>query len=105
MLCLTKRSQEHFLKCADDPAHVTKIVKASEAGRIDLKLPPGEYSLLLVHDENGNGRMDKMMGMPREGFGFSRNAPLRMGPPRYEDVHFKVTPGHNEQAVKVRYML
>ncbi|RIX29232.1 DUF2141 domain-containing protein [Sphingomonas edaphi] len=105
MMCLTRRSQKQFLKCADDPSHVTKVLKASAAGRVDFRLPPGEYSLLLVHDENGNGRMDKMMGMPREGFGFSRNAPLHMGPPRYEDVHFTVAPGRNSQAIKVRYML
>jgi uncharacterized protein (DUF2141 family) len=39
---------------------------------------PGRYAVALFHDENANGRMDKMLMMPREGFGFSRDAPIRL---------------------------
>ena len=46
-----------------------------------------------------------MMGMPREGFGFSRNPAIRMGPPRYDDVRFSVPAGKSRQAVKLRYLL
>ena len=56
-------------------------------------MAPGDYSLLVIHDENRNGKLDKMLGMPREGFGFSRNPAIRMGPPRYGDVRFAVPPG------------
>ena len=105
-LCLTQRSGQAFLKCQDDPARVTKVLPAKAAASIRIEgLKPGEYSLLLIHDENGNGKLDKMMAMPKEGFGFSRNPAIRMGPPYYKDVHFRVPAGHSVQTVKVRYLL
>ena len=68
-------------------------------------LDPGTYSVLLIHDENGNGKLDKMMAMPREGFAFSRNPALRMGPPRYQDVFVSVPKGASEQRLHVKYLL
>ena len=106
MLCLTRRTQQAFLTCGQDPARVTRIIAADEARQIELKdLVPGNYSLLVIHDENRNGKLDKMFGMPREGFGFSRNPAIRMGPPHYADVHFAVPPGHSAQAIKLKYLL
>jgi uncharacterized protein (DUF2141 family) len=43
--------------------------------------------------------------MPREGFGFSRNPRLRMGPPRFTDAAFAVGETVVRQTVRVRYML
>ena len=106
MLCLTRRTQQAFLTCGQDPARVTRIIAADQARQIELKdLVPGDYSLLVIHDENRNGKLDKMFGMPREGFGFSRNPAIRMGPPHYADVHFAVPPGHSAQAIKLKYLL
>ena len=37
-------------------------------------LPPGRYAIALVHDENGNRRLDRRpSGRPREGWGMSNN--------------------------------
>lgn len=106
MLCLTMRTEQRFLTCGDDPARLMRVVAASEAQRIELTdIVPGDYSLLVIHDENRNGRLDKTVGIPREGFGFSRNPAIRFGPPLYQDVHFPVPPGHSAQAVKVKYLL
>src|SRR6185437_944374 len=39
------------------------------------ELPPGRYAVIVVHDENDNGRLDKnAIGMPTEGYGFSNDA-------------------------------
>lgn len=106
MLCLTRRTQQAFLTCGQDPARVTRVVAAAHAKRIELKdLAPGEYSVLVIHDENRNGKLDKAFGMPREGFGFSRNPAIRMGPPRYADVHIAVPAGQSVQAIKLKYLL
>ena len=59
----------------------------------------------VYEDLNGNGKLDTMMGVPKEGFGFSRNPALRMGPPRYDDVHFTLPPGTSGQTVKMKYLL
>jgi uncharacterized protein (DUF2141 family) len=40
-----------------------------------LQLPPGDYAVLVFHDENDNGVLDKgAFGIPTEGYGFSNNA-------------------------------
>lgn len=54
-------------------------------------VPQGKYALAVFHDENNNGRVDtNAIGMPAEGFGFSRKTPLRK--PRWPEVAFDVRP-------------
>jgi len=54
-------------------------------------VPPGIYAVQAWHDENDNGRIERnILGTPREGVGFSRDAPFRFGPPRFGDATFEV---------------
>ena len=104
MLCLTRRAD--FLACDKDPARVTRIVPAGKAAAIDLAaLPPGDWSLLAIHDANQNGKLDTLMGIPREGFAFSRNPVVRFGPPRLEQVRFALPEGDCRQALTMKYLL
>jgi uncharacterized protein (DUF2141 family) len=104
-LCLTRRP-EFFPDCNRDPAAVKRNVAPAEAGTIHLSgLAPGTWALAVMHDENGNGRLDRLMGIPREGFGFSRNPRLRMGPPHYRDVRFDFSGAPMRQTVRLRYLL
>lgn len=65
---------------------------------------PGSYALMVYHDENGNGQLDKAAnGMPLEGYGFSRNARGHWGPPSFEDARFDIKPGSNNIAVDMVY--
>ncbi|MBL4858826.1 MAG: DUF2141 domain-containing protein, partial [Erythrobacter sp.] len=67
---------------------------------------PGRYAIALLHDENSNGKADRALGMmPKEGFGFSRDAPVRMGPPAFSDAVFEMTGEDRSMAIKMRYML
>ncbi len=105
MLCLTRRADAKFLECAKDPARITRVVPSASAGSIRIaNLSPGDYALLVIHDENRNGRLDKLLGLPREGFGFSRNPAIRLGPPHYGEVHFQLS-GNSRQAVQLKYLL
>jgi uncharacterized protein (DUF2141 family) len=55
----------------------------------DLK--PGNYAVMITHDENGNGKLDtNVMGMPLEGYGFSNN-PQVMRKPTWDEARFEVT--------------
>lgn len=52
-----------------------------------------EVAVAVFHDFNGNGDMDNnIIGLPREGFGASRNpdsrVAVRNGPPRYVEARF-----------------
>ena len=54
-------------------------------------LKPGNYAVMITHDENGNGKMDtNVMGMPLEGYGFSNN-PQVMRKPTWDEARFTVT--------------
>ncbi|MFM2400383.1 MAG: hypothetical protein RL341_2540 [Pseudomonadota bacterium] len=49
---------------------------ASGSASLTLKLPrAGRYALIVVHDEDNDGRMTKnVLGLPREGYATGRNA-------------------------------
>ncbi|TGX53738.1 DUF2141 domain-containing protein [Sphingomonas gei] len=68
-------------------------------------LAPGEYAVAVIHDANGNARLDTMLGIPREGFGFSRNPAIGFGPPRFNAARFAVGVGGETQQVRMRYLL
>lgn len=104
-LCLTANHQR-FLACKDDPAAVARTVPAGRAHQLDLgTVSPGTYALLIVHDENRNGRLDMMMGIPREGFGFSNNPAMRPRAPRWDEIRFTMPPAAMRQQVRIRYVL
>lgn len=104
-LCLTS-SATRFLNCKDDGAAIARTVPAGSAKRFDLgPVKPGTYALLIVHDENRNGKLDMMMGIPREGFGFSNNPAMKPRAPRWEEIRFTVPANATVQQVRVRYVL
>jgi uncharacterized protein (DUF2141 family) len=52
-------------------------------------LPPGRYAAQGFHDENGNGKVDRgLFGIPKEGVGFSNDAPIRLAPPKLSEALF-----------------
>ena len=66
-------------------------------------LPPGSYAVLAYHDENGNGKLDMIMGMfPDEGWGLS-NDPTVIGPPRFEASAFEVAEAGTAITVPLHY--
>ena len=104
-LCLTSQASR-FLKCQEDRQAVAISVPAAKAAHVSLgQVQPGQYALLVVHDENANGRLDMMMGIPREGFGFSNNPTIRMRAPRFDEVRFNLVPGAATQTIRLKYVL
>jgi uncharacterized protein (DUF2141 family) len=57
------------------------------------------------HDENGNRKMDaNALGIPKEGYGASRNPKSRFGPPSFSDARMRLKPNTKTQVrIKVRY--
>ncbi|HYW96575.1 MAG TPA: DUF2141 domain-containing protein [Bacteroidales bacterium] len=54
-------------------------------------LSPGEYAFAVLHDENGDGKMNKVFpGLPKEGFAFSTNYRPVIRAPSFKDVSFPV---------------
>lgn len=103
--CLTSHAQD-FPKCAG--ADVQEIRVAADSTELHFAfsgVAPGRYAIALLHDENGNGKMDKsMLLIPREGYGFSRDAPVRMAPPKFDAAAFDVNGQTVRQVIRMRYM-
>lgn len=104
LACLTS-SKKHFPDCEGDAAAFEATASARN-GTITFKnVPAGTYAIALLHDENANGKADRaLMMMPKEGFGFSRDAKLRMGPPTFSSAAFKVEDAPVRQRIKMRYL-
>jgi uncharacterized protein (DUF2141 family) len=68
-------------------------------------LPHGNYAVAVIHDENNNHKLDTFAGIPREGFGFSRNPSVTFGPPRFAAARFTLSSDADRQQVRMRYLL
>lgn len=68
-------------------------------------LKAGDYALSVMHDEDGDGELDKnFFGTPTEGWGTSNDAPARtFGPPKWEDAKITFDGGTFEQRIQMRY--
>lgn len=84
----------------------TTAVARVRGGRtqVEVAVPPGEYAVAVVHDENGNGAFDtNWLGIPKEGFGVSNEATRRFGPPRYREAKFTVPASGAVQRIALVY--
>ncbi len=102
--CLTADARR-FPDCKGDPRALTRTVPATARQLAFSGVAPGDYALTLFHDENANGKLDMVLGIPREGFGFSRNPVVRFGPPRYEKVVIRLGSGITRMRVRLQYIL
>lgn len=104
-LCLSA-VPKHFPDCSKDPAAKTLTVPTAKADKLVFDgVAAGTYALSIMHDENGNAKLDTTLGLPREGFGFSRNPVVRFGPPKFKDVRFVKPAGAHSVPVKMKYFL
>lgn len=105
LACMTTNSKI-FPRCREDPASYRTVVKANAAQQLVFKnVKPGRYAIALLHDENNNGKADRALGMmPTEGFGFSRDAKVRMGPPSFKSAAFDYAGPTKSMAIKMRYL-
>jgi uncharacterized protein (DUF2141 family) len=103
-ICLTG-DPANFPDCVDDTNATTRSVSADIRKVRFEGLPYGDYAVAVIHDENGNAKLDTFAGIPREGFGFSRNPPIRFGPPKFDAARFSIKDDAEKQQVKMRYIL
>jgi len=47
-------------------------------------MPPGDYAVAAIHDENSNHKLDRnFIGIPKEGFGFANNPHVALSAPAF----------------------
>ena len=95
--------RDEFLSRSCD--HVGSAPAAAGATEVVIAdVPPGIYAAQAVHDENGNRDLDRgAFGLPREGLGFSRDATMLAGPPRFADAAVEVGTGGGVVSFALRY--
>jgi uncharacterized protein (DUF2141 family) len=81
--------RERFLKqCAFS---ASAPAQAGETTVLVKGVPAGTWAVLAYQDENGNGELDRnLVGMPKEAYGFSRDARGKFGPPGFEEAAIEV---------------
>jgi len=67
---------------------------------------PGKYAAQAFYDDTDAGKVHQgFLGIPREGVGFSNDAGLRLGGPRFRDAAFAVPEGGAQIRLRLRYLL
>ena len=80
----------------------TLPITAACARVVFPRVPAGTWAVAVLHDENGNGRMDRgFPGLPREGFAVS--GPVRSGPPRFRGASILIRAAETNLQVRMRY--
>jgi len=68
----------------------------------DIKL--GNYAVSVLHDENQNKDLDtNMLGIPKEGYGFSNNVTGVIGPPSFRKARFHVPARGSSITINMKY--
>ncbi|ADQ85144.1 conserved hypothetical protein [Methylovorus sp. MP688] len=84
---------------------VAVVQQAASPGEVILRwndLKPGRYAVVVYHDEDANGELNRRFGMfPTEGYGLSNN-PKVSGPPPFEPSAFELN-SPTEITVDLRY--
>lgn len=67
-------------------------------------LPPGDYGVAVIHDENMNHKLDRnMIGWPKEGFGFANNPHVGLSAPAFKDALVHVSCPATETTIHMQY--
>ncbi len=67
-------------------------------------LAPGRYAVSVFHDANSNNKLDTFAGIPKEGYGFSRNPGFKPRAPKFGEAEVQVQ-GASTASIKLRYIL
>jgi uncharacterized protein (DUF2141 family) len=86
-------------------AHVVAAISQGRASCEFRNVMPGRYAVAVVHDENKNGRLDRLLGMPSEGVGASRDARGHFGPPKFDDAAFDYRGSTLNLSIMMMYLL
>lgn len=104
--CQLFASAEGFPKKTDKALHSVMSPIAGGTARCRFsQLPAGTYAVAVVHDENGNQKLDSnFLGVPTEGYGVSNNKTYAMSEPRWDESRFGLAPGETRQlSISLRY--
>lgn len=90
----------------DCPYHGEAKAHAGTTTVVIENVPAGQYAAQAYHDENENGKVDRaLFGIPKEGVAFSRDARIRLSPPKWKDAVFDHQSSPQTIKFRMRYFL
>ncbi|MEH2140200.1 DUF2141 domain-containing protein [Nostoc sp.] len=67
-------------------------------------LKAGSYAVAVFHDQNNDRILNtNVFGIPKEGFGFSRNPEIRTGAPKFSEAAFLVAGPETNIQIRLKY--
>lgn len=82
----------------------TEIPPGEHKATATWDLPPGDYGVAVIHDENRNRRLDRnFLSIPKEGFGFANNPHVGLSAPPFSAAIVHVTCPVTEISVHLIY--
>jgi uncharacterized protein (DUF2141 family) len=99
------KGKDGFPGKADKAVQKAKATISGQKAVITFSnVPPGEYALSLMHDEDRDGKLaTNMLGIPKEGYAASNNVKNSFGPPKYEDAKFNLEGPEKKLQVSMVY--
>jgi len=103
ILCALYEDPDNWLD--DDPYRGTQaFVSDARATCVFADVPEGVYATAALHDEDGDGEMDTILGFPQEGYCMSRNAEDQtMLKPDWDDAVFRFNGGSARVTADIKY--
>ena len=93
-----------FPKAGQESRGVIAKIKGGQATCVFNGLKPGTYAVAAFHAANDETQMQYgMFGKPKEGYGFSRNPPARMGAPAFASAAFDFTGAAQSAPITLSY--
>lgn len=108
MVCLSLFSGEQGFPNESDRAIASRFVEAKEDSVLAIfdQLSPGEYAVAVIHDDNEDGKLNTgIFGIPKEGFGFSRNPKIGMRAPKFEETAVQVSGDDTKIQIDMKYLM
>ncbi|MEQ1887552.1 MAG: DUF2141 domain-containing protein [Alphaproteobacteria bacterium] len=95
---------EDFLKKGKRLARI-RVPARKDALTVCMPVPhAGSYAISLYHDEDANKKLTKnFLGVPTEGYGFSRDAAVSYRLPQLDETVFTALPGDTPVRITMRY--
>jgi len=82
----------------------TPIPDGRRESTVVWNLPPGNYAVAAIHDENRNAKLDRnFIGIPREGFGFANNPHVGLSAPPFQAAVVHVHCPSTETSIHLQY--
>ncbi|RQO66398.1 hypothetical protein DBR43_29720 [Pedobacter sp. KBW06] len=84
-------TKDRFIRKGQEYKSQTRKVNSNSETFIFKDLPVGTYAVALYHDENSDGKCNtNLIGIPKEGYGFSQNFKPSLSAPKFDDAKFKL---------------